>query len=116
MKTVVNALPYKENSSGIGVMIREMYEGFGIPVLEAQACGTPVLTSKCSSLPEVGGDGALYVDPCDVESIADGLQTLLTDTVLAGKLVQKGLENVRCFSWQSSARRLHEIIEKEVSV
>jgi len=92
-----------------------LYEGFGIPVLEAQACGTPVLTSKCSSLPEVGGNGAFYVDPYDVESIADGLQTLLTNLEFASELVQKGLENVRRFSWESSARRLHEIIEKEVS-
>lgn len=92
-----------------------LYEGFGIPVLEAQACGVPVLISRCSSLPEVGGDGALYVDPYDVESISEGIQTILTDPELAGELVRKGLENVRRFSWERSARRLHEIIEKEVS-
>ncbi len=92
-----------------------LYEGFGIPVLEAQACGVPVLTSRCSALPEVGGDGAFYVDPYDVESISGGIRTVLTAPALAKELVQKGLENIRRFSWESSARRLHEIIEKEVS-
>lgn len=91
-----------------------LYEGFGIPVLEAQACGVPVLTSKCSSLPEVGGEGAFYVDPYDVESISDGIRAVLTDPVLAEKLVQQGLENVKRFSWKKSAQRLDEIIEKEV--
>ncbi len=92
-----------------------LYEGFGIPVLEAQSCGVPVLAGRCSSLPEVGGDGALYVDPYDVESISEGIQRVLTDPVLAGELARKGLENVRRFSWERSARRLHEIIEEEVS-
>lgn len=91
-----------------------LYEGFGIPVLEAQACGTPVLTSDCSALPEVGGDGAFYVDPYDVESIFNGIQTVLTDRSLAQKLVQRGLQNVKRFSWERSAQRLDEIIEREV--
>lgn len=92
-----------------------LYEGFGIPVLEAQACGTPVLAGRCSSLPEVGGEGALYVDPYDVGDISNGIRAVLTDPVLAGGLAQRGLENVKRFSWESSARRLNEIIEKEVS-
>ena len=91
-----------------------LYEGFGIPVLEAQACGVPVLTSECSSLLEVGGYGAFYVDPCNIESISDGIQTVLTNPVLAEKLVQQGLQNVKRFSWERSAQRLDEIIEKEV--
>lgn len=91
-----------------------LYEGFGIPVLEAQSCGVPVLTSKCSSLPEVGGDGAFYVNPYDVESISDGIRAILTDSVLSQSLIRQGLRNVKRFSWESSARRLDEIIEKEV--
>lgn len=91
-----------------------LYEGFGIPVLEAQACGVPVLTSNCSSLPEVGGDGAFYVDPCDIRSISEGIQTVLTDPTLAEKLIQQGFQNVKRFSWEGSAQRLDEIIEKEV--
>ncbi len=97
-------------------MFPTLYEGFGIPVLEAQACGVPVLASRCSALPEVGGDGVLYVDPYDVESISRGIRTVLTDPALAGELARKGLENVGRFSWERSARRLHEIIEKEVSL
>lgn len=91
-----------------------LYEGFGIPVLEAQNCGVPVLTSDCSSLPEVGGDGALYVNPYDEKAIAQGLWKLLTDRELAEKLVPAGYENRKRFSWERSAERLCEIIEKEV--
>lgn len=91
-----------------------LYEGFGIPVLEAQNCGVPVLVSNCSSLPEVGGEGALYVDPYDEGSIAEGLWKLLTDRELAERLVRAGYENVKRFSWEQSAECLKHIIEKEV--
>lgn len=91
-----------------------LYEGFGIPVLEAQNCGVPVLVSNCSSLPEVGGEGALYVDPYDEGSIAEGLWKLLTDRELAERLVRAGYENVKRFSWEQSAESLKHIIEKEV--
>lgn len=90
-----------------------LYEGFGIPVLEAQACGTPVLTSRCSSLPEVGGEGALYVDPYDEEEMTDGILRLLLDRDLVKELVQKGFSNVQRFSWEESARRLDQIIVNE---
>lgn len=89
-----------------------LYEGFGIPVLEAQACGTPVLTSNGSSLPEVGGDGAVYVDPYDTEGICAGMRHVLDNPEIARQLVQKGLANVQRFSWQASAERLDEMIEK----
>lgn len=91
-----------------------LYEGFGIPVIEAQLCGTPVLTSNCSSLPEVAGDAAVYVDPYSEESICEGLLRLLGDPQLAGELRKKGFENARRFSWQKSAERLDEIINEEV--
>ena len=89
-----------------------LYEGFGIPVLEAQRCGTAVLTSGVSSLPEVGGDAAWYVDPLDVEDIARGLSTLTKDTRLREQLVEKGYANEKHFSWEKSARRLAELIEE----
>jgi len=91
-----------------------LYEGFGIPVIEAQICGVPVLTSNCTSLPEVGGDGAYYVNPYDEKDIAQGIENLLTNTELSQKLVRLGKENARRFSWKYSAECLEEIIEKEV--
>ncbi len=93
-----------------------LYEGFGIPVLEAQVCGVPVLTSNCTSLPEVGGEGAYYVDPYSEKEIAEGIWKLLTEPELAEKLVQLGKQNVKRFSWERSAKCLEEIIEKEVGV
>ena len=91
-----------------------LYEGFGIPVIEAQSCGTPVLTSNVSSLPEVGGDAAVYVDPYDVEDICDGIVKITGDASLAQELRQKGCENAKRFSWEKSAEILREVIEREV--
>ena len=91
-----------------------LYEGFGIPVLEAQVCGTPVLASNCSAIPEVGGEGALYVNPYDVEDIGRGILKVLRDPDLAERLVEKGYRNAERFSWQDSAERLNRMLEKEV--
>jgi glycosyltransferase involved in cell wall biosynthesis len=88
-----------------------LYEGFGIPVLEAQACGTPALTSSGSAMPEVCGESAVFVDPYDADSIAEGILSILRDPKLAASLIEKGLENVQRFSWTASARRLDEIVE-----
>lgn len=91
-----------------------LYEGFGIPVLEAQSCGTPVLTSNLASLPEVGGNGAYYVDPYSEEEIAKGIARLLVEPELAQRLTQLGKENTARFSWEKSAKRLEAAIEKEL--
>ena len=91
-----------------------LYEGFGTPVLEVQACGVPVLTSGCSALTEVGGEVALYVDPYNTKDIAHGIMKILNDEDLSNSLVQQGLENVKRFSWESSARHLNEIIEEKI--
>ena len=88
-----------------------LYEGFGIPVLEAQSCGTPVLTSACSALPEVGGDAAVYVDPMDVEAIRAGMLRILEDPGTARRLAQQGPANAGRSCWLDSARRLDRIIE-----
>ncbi len=90
-----------------------LYEGFGIPVLEAQACGTPVLTSNTSALPDTAGDGALLVDPLDERAICDGMQKILSDPALAARLTAAGAANVRRFSWQASAQLLDTILNKE---
>ena len=86
-----------------------LYEGFGLPPLEAMASGTPVVTSNVSSLPEVAGDAAVLVDPYDVDSIVNGVRRVLTDPVLAGELRRKGLVRARDFSWERSVSRTREI-------
>ncbi|MBW1833760.1 MAG: glycosyltransferase family 4 protein, partial [Deltaproteobacteria bacterium] len=80
-----------------------LYEGFGLPILEAMACGTPVITSNISSMPEVAGDSALLVDPYDVDALAKAMHGILTDKGLKESLVKKGLERVKQFSWEKCA-------------
>jgi glycosyltransferase involved in cell wall biosynthesis len=84
-----------------------LYEGFGLPPLEAMACGTPVVTSRLSSLPEVVGDAAVFVDPWSIEDIAEGLERALTDQALVADLRARGLERVKAFSWERSVRAIH---------
>ena len=86
-----------------------LYEGFGLPPLEAMASGTPVVTSNVSSLPEVAGNAALLVDPYDPEAIADGIYRVLTDDALRHELRQKGVARARQFSWETSVGRVREI-------
>ena len=86
-----------------------LYEGFGLPPLEAMASGTPVVTSNRSSLPEVVGDAAVLVDPYSAASIAEGIQRVLSDASLRRTLSERGLARARQFSWESSVRRIHEV-------
>jgi glycosyltransferase involved in cell wall biosynthesis len=86
------------------------YEGFGFPVLEAMAAGTPVLTSDRSSLPEVAGDAALLVDPSSEEAIARGIERLLTDAELRTRLRDAGVERVRSYTWDRTARETAEAL------
>ncbi len=83
-----------------------LYEGFGLPVLEAMACGVPVVTSNLSSLPEVAGDAALLVDPYDVAELSEALGRLVHDSALRQQLVQAGYRQAEHFSWQRAAREL----------
>lgn len=80
-----------------------LYEGFGLPVLDAQALGVPVVCSTAASLPEVAGDGALFVDPYSVDELAAALRRVLTDPALAADLVERGHANARRFSWGRAA-------------
>jgi glycosyltransferase involved in cell wall biosynthesis len=89
-----------------------LYEGFGFPVLEAQACGTAVLASNTSSLPEVAGAGALLVDPLDVDALAQGLVRLLTEDGLRPALVAAGFANLHRFSWDHCARETLAVLEQ----
>lgn len=89
-----------------------LYEGFGLPILEAQACGCPVVTSSAASCPEVAGEGALIVDPYRVEEIAGSMLRLARDGNLRKRLVRKGLENCRRFSWRKAAAELIRLFEE----
>lgn len=86
-----------------------LYEGFGLPVLEAMACGTPVITSNVSSLPEVAGDAALLVNPYNLDELVHALQRLIDDNDLRQQLIERGLERVKQFTWVKAARQLRQI-------
>ncbi|MEL6496036.1 MAG: glycosyltransferase family 1 protein, partial [Cyanobacteria bacterium J06623_7] len=92
------------------LVFASLYEGFGLPILEAMACGCPVITSKVTSIPEVGGDCVLYVDPEDVDSIAQAMSQILNDEELRANLIQSGLARVELFSWDRTARELLEVL------
>lgn len=89
-----------------------LYEGFGLPPLEAMSCGTPVLTSQQSAMSEVCGEAACLVDPYNEEAIADGLMTLLNNPAQQEIFVERGLERARHFSWQRAAQETAAIYEK----
>jgi glycosyltransferase involved in cell wall biosynthesis len=89
-----------------------LYEGFGLPPLEAMASGTPVVVSNVSSLPEVVGDAAVLVDPHDIDSIVDGLRCVLTNPARAEDMRRKGLERSREFSWERSVARTLEVYKR----
>jgi glycosyltransferase involved in cell wall biosynthesis len=89
-----------------------LYEGFGLPILEAFACGTPVVTSTASSLPEVAGDAALLVPPTDVDALAAALTAALTDDALRADLIHRAQARLPLFSWEKSARQLLKMYER----
>jgi len=89
-----------------------LYEGFGLPILEAMKMGCPVITSNVSSMPEAGGDAAIYVDPTSTEDIAKKLDQVLSDSKLRQELIEKGRKQVLKFDWENTARETLSVLEK----
>jgi glycosyltransferase involved in cell wall biosynthesis len=96
----------------VALVCPSLYEGFGLSPLEAMACGTPVLTSDVTALPEVVGEAALLVDPYDVEAIAWGMRRLVQDSTLRQELVRQGLDRARLFTWEQTATRVWQVVQE----
>jgi glycosyltransferase involved in cell wall biosynthesis len=93
-------------------VLPSLYEGFGLPVVEAMQRGCPVITSNVSSLPEAGGDAALYVDPTDVDDIAAKITKLIDDEELRKELIAKGKKQIEKFSWEKSAKETLAVLQE----
>jgi glycosyltransferase involved in cell wall biosynthesis len=92
------------------------FEGFGIPLVEAMKCGTPIISGDRTSLPEVAGDAALYCDPFDVDEISSRMKTLALDPELQKDLSAKGLERAKSFSWDATAEKVWAVLESALFV
>ena len=101
-------LPYLYNGA-TALLLPSLHEGFGVPIIEAMACGTPVIASDCSSMPEVAGDAALLVDPYSVDSIFVAMRELLDNHRRAETLRMAGLERAKVFRWANSAEKLYDL-------
>lgn len=117
--TRVRLLGYVPQSDVVALMagaavftLPSLYEGFGLPVLEAMACGTPVLTSRNGALAEIAGDAALLVEPTDVEEIAAGLEKVLGDSQLRLDLSRRGLARAAQLSWERTAQETVQVYER----
>jgi len=106
-----NDLPCLYGAADLCV-VPSIYEGFGLPVLEAMACGTPVACSHASSLPELGGDAAVYFDPISVEEMSASITQILRDESLHEAMRLRGLARASCFSWERAARETMEVYER----
>ncbi|MFV1950846.1 MAG: glycosyltransferase, partial [Nitrospinota bacterium] len=91
------------------------YEGFGIPPLEAMACGVPVITSNTSSLPEVVGDAGILVDPFDIEGLTEEMYKVLSDYELRREMSWKGIKRARMFSWEKTVKETLRVYEEVCS-
>ena len=99
-------------SDAVCLAYPSLYEGIGLPVLEAMACGTPVVTSTISSMPEVAGNAALLVDPYDVDALVEALRRLLADNTLRTDLIARGFVQAKYFTWERAAQQLRDIYRR----
>ena len=102
----------KNINLAIALVFPSLWEGFGFPVLEAMACGTPVITSNLSSLPEVAGDAALLVNPYQVHEITEAMLLIATDDKLRSQLSVKGCKQASNFSWEKTGQATAEVLKK----
>jgi glycosyltransferase involved in cell wall biosynthesis len=112
----LNYVPYEKLpiviNQAIALVAPSLWEGFGLPILEAMACGTPVITSNLASLPEVTGDAALLIDPYNTGAIADAMQRLLTEPDLSAQLRQASLNRATQFSWEKTGQATAEVLKR----
>jgi glycosyltransferase involved in cell wall biosynthesis len=94
------------------LVFASLYEGFGLPILEAMACGTPVVTANTTAMPEVAGDAALLVDPTSVEQIGKAMEQIVSDISLRQQLREKGLAQAAKFSWGATSSRVHLLLKR----
>ncbi|MEZ2576019.1 glycosyltransferase family 4 protein [Buttiauxella ferragutiae] len=97
----------------LGLIFPSLYEGFGLPVVEAMACGVPVLTSTTSSLPEIAGDAAILVDPLSEDEISNGITSLVNDTGMREALIRKGIIRAKKFSWHNVVKKIEKTLAEE---
>ncbi|PIR92902.1 hypothetical protein COT99_03595 [Candidatus Falkowbacteria bacterium CG10_big_fil_rev_8_21_14_0_10_43_10] len=102
-------LPYLYNGAEL-FLFPSLYEGFGLPILEAMACGVPVIASNTASCPEIGGEAAVYIDPRNHQEIADAINRILSDNNRRHSLIARGLERVKDFSWRECGRAAMDIV------
>ena len=101
--------------NSIAFLFPSLHEGFGLPMLEGQSLGVPVLTSNVTSLPEVGGDSVMYVNPYDVDDIAKGMERLFLDENLRKQLIEKGFQNIKRFTPEKETKETLEIFQEVVN-
>lgn len=109
-------VPYSELpkiiNSAIALVFPSLWEGFGLPVLEAMACGTPVITSNISSLPEVAGDAAILINPYNIGEITEAMQTIVTDAEMRSRLSHQGIVRANQFSWEKTGLATVEVLKQ----
>jgi glycosyltransferase involved in cell wall biosynthesis len=98
-------------STALCIVYGSSFEGYGLPILEAMACGCPVITTNASSLPEIADNAAIMVDPFDVDAMTDAMSSFIRDSVLRDEYREKGLTRVSRLSWDRTARATLEVLE-----